>query len=146
MSETTPADVSTEDAVTGFFILGARWNFSDRRFSTLEAACSSVVRVDGAVIELRFNGRRRETGVRITRKVTIRAARGYHPVVEFRPTETAPDSYQVRAVWIPSGSLDLVGVDVVLSVDVEPLSALTSGRAVCAGAAPIRLPGLQGSP
>lgn len=116
--ETVPAVSSEED---GFFILG-REGAPDRRFSTLEAACSSVVRVDGAVIELRFNGRRRETGVRITRKVTIRAARGYHPVVEFRPTETAPDTYQVRAVWIPSGSLDLVGVDVVLAVD-ETVSA-----------------------
>jgi hypothetical protein len=105
----------------GYYILG-RDGAADRRFATLEAACSSVVRVDGAVIELRFNGRRRETGVKITRKVTIRAARGYHPVVEFRPTETVLDSYQVRAVWVPSGSLELVGIEIVFAVD-ETVSA-----------------------
>lgn len=97
-----------------FVVLGR--DGPDLRFKTLEAACSSL-RTDGAVIELRYNGRRRETAVRINRKVTIRAARGFRPAVEFRPTETASDTYQVRAVWLPSGSLDLVGVDVVLAVD-----------------------------
>jgi serine/threonine-protein kinase len=115
------ADTAVAAQDEGYFVLG-RDGAPDRRFSTLEAACTSLVRVDGAVIELRFNGRRRESGVRITRKVTIRAARGYHPIVEFRPTETAPDSYQVRAVWIPSGALELVGVEVILAVD-ETVSA-----------------------
>jgi serine/threonine-protein kinase len=98
------------------FVIIGRDGAPDLRFKSLEAACSSV-RNDGAVIELRFSGRRRETSVRINRKVTIRAARGYRPVVEFRPTETAAGTYQVRGVWLPSGSLDLVGVDVALSVD-----------------------------
>lgn len=125
-ARTEPAAIAETPLATfaddeGFYILG-RDGAPDRRFATLESACSSVVRTDGAVIELRFNGRRREAGVKITRKVTIRAARGYRPVVEFRPTETAPDTFQVRAVWIPSGSLDLVGIDVVLSVD-ETVSA-----------------------
>lgn len=104
----------------GIFMLG-RDGAPDQRFVSLEAACSSV-RTDGAVIELRFNGRRRETAFRINRKVAIRAARGYRPVVEFRPTEAAADTYQVRAVSIPSGALDLVGVDVTLLVD-ETVSA-----------------------
>src|SRR5205823_7040422 len=98
------------------FVIIGRDGAPDLRFKTLEAACSSV-RADGAVIELRFSGRRRESSVRINRKVTIRAARAYRPVIEFRPTETAAGTYQVRAVWLPSGSLDLVGADVVLSVD-----------------------------
>jgi hypothetical protein len=110
--ESSPALPAEDEA----FVIVGRDGAGDLRFKTLEAACSSV-RNDGAVIELRFNGRRRETSLRINRKVTIRAARGYRPIVEFRPTETAAGTYQVRAVWLPSGSLDLVGVDVALAVD-----------------------------
>ena len=128
-ANTTPAktlDRSPEDdppAVApaeeeGFFLLG-RDGAANRRFATLEAACAQVR--DGAIIELKFNGRRRETRVRINRKVTIRAAKGYRPVIEFRP-QNASEDYQARAVWIPSGSLELLGVDVVLSVD-ETVSA-----------------------
>ncbi|MGE5195610.1 MAG: protein kinase domain-containing protein [Deltaproteobacteria bacterium] len=116
-ADAAPA-VSVEEEV--FVVLG-RDNSPARSFKTLEAACSSV-RENGAVIELRYTGRRRETAVRINRRVKIRAARGYRPIVEFRPTAAASDSYQARAVWIPSGSLDLVGVDLVLSVD-EAVSA-----------------------
>jgi serine/threonine-protein kinase len=115
---TAPSATAASDEV--FVILG-RDNIPARSFKTLEAACSSV-RENGAVIELRYNGKRRETAVRINRKVKIRAARGYRPVIEFRPTAVASDSYQARAVWIPSGALDLVGVDLVLAVD-EAVSA-----------------------
>jgi len=113
----SPAAAPADDDV--FVVLGR--DASERAFKSLEAACASV-RSDGAVIELRYNGRRREAGMRVTRKITIRAAKGYRPVVEFHPTEIASDGFQVRAVWIPTGSLDLVGVDVVLSAD-ETVSA-----------------------
>ena len=116
-SDTVPA-VAVDEEV---FVILARDNSPARSYKTLEAACSSI-RENGAVIELRYNGKRRESAARINRKVTIRAARGYRPIVEFRPTGAASDSYQARAVWIPSGSLDLVGVDLVLSVD-ESVSA-----------------------
>src|SRR5262245_35943034 len=116
--DTAPTVSPVEDEV--FVILG-RDNSPARAFKTLEAACSSV-RENGAVIELRYNGRRRESAVRINRKITIRAARGFHPTVEFRPSATSSDTYQARAVWMPSGSLDLVGVDLVLSAD-ETISA-----------------------
>lgn len=99
----------------GYFLLG-RGGAADARFTSLETACSQV-RTDGTVIELRFNGRRRESGIRINRKINIRAARGFRPVLEFRPTQSVSEDYKVRAVWIPSGALDLIGVDVVLSVD-----------------------------
>jgi serine/threonine-protein kinase len=98
-----------------FFVLG-RDGGADRGYSSLEAACSSI-RTDGAEIQLRFNGLRREAGIRINRKVTIRAARGYRPLIEFRPSEVVSEEYQARAIWIPSGSLELVGVDLVLVVD-----------------------------
>jgi serine/threonine-protein kinase len=109
----TPSGAAAEDE--GIFLLG-RDAASNRRFSSLELACSSV-RENGAIIELRFNGRRRESVLRINRKVTIRAAKGFHPVIEFRPAQASIEEYQARAVWVPSGSLDLVGVDLVLSVD-----------------------------
>jgi len=111
-----PAATAEEE---GYFLLGRDGN-ANRRFASLEAACAQVR--DGAIIELKFNGRRRETRVRINRKVTIRAAKGYRPVIEFRPVQNASDDYQARAVWIPSGSLELLGIDVVLSVD-ETVSA-----------------------
>ena len=110
--ETTTVIPAEDD---GIFVLG-RDAASNRRFSTLELACSSV-RENGAIIELRFNGRRRESMLRINRKLTIRAAKGYRPVIEFRPAQAGIEEYQARAVWVPSGSLDLVGVDLVLSVD-----------------------------
>jgi hypothetical protein len=112
-----PAAVAAEEE--GYFLLG-RDGAANRRFATLEAACAQVR--DGAIIELKFNAKRPEARVRINRKVTIRAAKGYRPIIEFRPTQNASEDYQARAVWVPSGSLELLGVDVVLSVD-ETVSA-----------------------
>jgi serine/threonine-protein kinase len=108
-----PPAVPSEDE--GIFVVG-RDAASNRRFASLELACASV-RENGAIIELRFNGRRRESVLRINRKLTIRAARGFRPVIEFRPAQATIEEYQARAVWAPSGSLDLVGVDLVLFVD-----------------------------
>jgi serine/threonine-protein kinase len=114
-----PLDHDVSSAVlaeeSGIFLLG-REGASDRKFLTLEAACSEI-RHDGAVIELRFDGRRSESSLKITRKVTIRAGRGRRPMIEFRPTQVVTDGYRIRAVSIPSGSLDLVGVDLALVVD-----------------------------
>lgn len=113
-SETEPpAPSASED--DGIFVLG-REGAPDRRFASLELACSGV-RNDGAVIELRFDGRRIETGLKITRKVTIRNAPGRRPVIEFRPNQVVTDGYQMRAIAIPSGSLDLIGVELALFVD-----------------------------
>ncbi|MBS0264533.1 MAG: protein kinase [Planctomycetes bacterium] len=109
-----PATAAAEED-EGIFVLG-RDASSSRRFSSLELACASV-RENGAIIELRFNGKRRESALRINRKLTIRAAKGYHPVIELRPDPASIEDYQARAVWMPSGALDLVGVDLVLTVD-----------------------------
>ncbi|MSR58885.1 MAG: serine/threonine protein kinase [Planctomycetaceae bacterium] len=112
--ETESPTISTSED-DGIFVLG-REGAPDRRFASLELACSGV-RNDGAVIELRFDGRRIETGLKITRKVTIRNAPGRRPVIEFRPNQVVTDGYQVRAIAIPSGSLDLIGVELALFVD-----------------------------
>ena len=97
----------------GFFLLGRDGN-PDRRFDSLEAACAAV-RLDGAVIELRFDGRRRETGFKISRRVTLRAGRRHTPVIEMTPL-VAPTSDVARAITVTSGALDVVGVEFVLQV------------------------------
>ncbi|MFM7161289.1 MAG: protein kinase domain-containing protein [Planctomycetaceae bacterium] len=104
------ADLAEEE---GFFLLGRDGN-PDRRFDSLEAACAAV-RLDGAVIELRFDGRRRETGFKIARRVTLRAGRRHTPVIELTPL-VGPTSDVVRAITITTGALDVVGVEFVLQV------------------------------
>lgn len=123
---TTPIDnekISTAPPAgnEGIVLLG-RDGASDRSFPSLEAACAAV-RQDGAVIELRFDGCRVESGLRINRKVAIRAGLGRRPVIEFHPQQVVVDD-QVRAVSISSGALDVVDVDLVLSVD-DALAAET---------------------
>ena len=107
----TEAEGSLEDE--GFVLIG-REGTGDRRFATLEGALAAV-RSDGAVIELRFNGRRREAGLKISRRVMIRADRRYAPIVELAP-QPVPDADSVRGVTVGSGGLELVGCSFVLLV------------------------------
>ncbi|MGQ0637687.1 MAG: serine/threonine-protein kinase [Planctomycetaceae bacterium] len=109
-----PRGGATADSDEGVFLLG-REGAPDRRFATLEAACAAV-KNDGAVIELRFNGSRVETGFRVARRVTIRAGAGCRPTIDLRPLPVVTDS-QIRTITVPSGSLDLIGVDLTLTVD-----------------------------
>lgn len=110
----TASSVGADSAETGIFIIN-RNGQQEKRLS-LEAACAAAT-VDGTVIELRFDGRRLEAPVRITKKVTIRAGRGFRPVVEFRVPQLPAETTTFRAISLSSGSLDLTGVDVVLPVD-----------------------------
>lgn len=112
-SEGPPSEIESSLEDEGFVLIG-REGSGDRRFATLEAALSAV-RSDGAVIELRFNGRRRETGLKISRRVMIRADRRYTPVVELAP-QPVPDADAVRGVTVGSGGLELVGCSFVLLV------------------------------
>lgn len=84
-------------------------------FPTLEAACSAAV--DGSIIVLRYNGVRREKPLRVTKRITIRAGRGYRPVIEFVAEHVPAEGYQTRMITLSSGAIDLVGVDLVLPVD-----------------------------
>lgn len=116
-SDSTGDEGATPLEDEGFVLIG-RDGASDRRFPTLEAACAAV-RSEGAVIELRFHGRRRETGLKLSRRVTIRADRRYSPILEFAPLPV-PDSESVRGITIGSGGLDLVGCSFVLIVGDSP--------------------------
>jgi serine/threonine-protein kinase len=112
-AEGTPAAVEMPLEDEGFVLIG-REGSGERRFATLEGALSAV-RSDGAVIELRFNGRRRESGLKISRRVMIRADRRYSPVVELAP-QPVPDADSVRGVTVGSGGLELVGCSFILLV------------------------------
>jgi len=88
-----------------------------KAYASLEAACSEAK--DGAIIELRYNGRRgqSETPIRLTNKenITIRSAIGFRPLIEFAPTEPGSES-ESRMLTLTGGSLQLVNVDVVMTV------------------------------
>lgn len=86
----------------------------EQPFPTLEAACAGAQ--DGNVIELRFNGPRTESPLRIRNKITIRAAKGFRPVIEFVPKEIPAAGYETRMMTISGGALDLVDVSLLLNV------------------------------
>ncbi len=83
-------------------------------FSSLEAACSMAK--DGNIIEIRRQGRFREKPIKVTRTMTIRAGRGYKPVVEFVPEQTSADRFPPGMITVSSGALDLAGVGLVMTV------------------------------
>ena len=86
-----------------------------KSFPTLEAACTAAS--DGSVIELRFNDRRIEDPIRITKKkVTIRGADEFRPLIEFRHKQIPAEGDQIRMITINDGSLDLINVDLILPV------------------------------
>jgi hypothetical protein len=83
-------------------------------FPTLEAACAAAQ--DGNVIELRFNGLRSESPVRIRSKITIRAGKSFRPVIEFVPKDIPAAGFETRMITLSGGSLDLVDVGVLIAV------------------------------
>ena len=83
-------------------------------FPTLEAACAEAK--DGQIIELRFNGLRQESPLRINSKITIRAGRGFKPVLEFVPKQIPASGYETRMITVTSGALDLVDVHLQMRV------------------------------
>jgi serine/threonine-protein kinase len=84
-------------------------------FASLGAACNAAV--NGDVIELRFDGPREETPIRLANlRVTIRAGKGFQPLLVFRPTEPDPGKYPRSMVTAASGQLTLIGLSVELQV------------------------------
>ncbi len=98
--------MTTEETV-GVFVLATDGSPA-KRFPTLEAACAAVA--DGSAIELRYNGRRAEKPLRLGKKnLTIRAGKGFHPVVEFSPNTTASDAH-LRLISVSSGPVQIANV------------------------------------
>jgi len=81
----------------------------ENRFATLAAACNAAV--DGDVIELRFNGRREEKPMHLANlRATIRAGKGFQPVIAFRPTEPDPVLCPRSMLTATAGHLRLIDV------------------------------------
>jgi serine/threonine-protein kinase len=86
-------------------------------YVSLEAAVADAK--DGSSIELKFNGVRAvsEKPFRISgKRVTIRAGRGYHPVISFSPRELPATGFEGRMITLNNGRLDLFDVDVQATV------------------------------
>ncbi len=104
---------ATTEEANGVFVM-ATDSSTAKRFPTLEAACAAVT--DGSVIELRFNDRRAEKPLRLSKKnVTIRAARGFHPIVEFALGSVAADAH-LRLIEVSSGPVQINNVAFEISV------------------------------
>ncbi len=104
---------ATTEEMNGVIVLASD-SSSAKRFPTLEAACAAVS--DGSVIELRYNGRRSEKPLRISKKnVTIRAARGFRPIVEFALGSVSADAH-LRLIGVSSGPVQINNVAFEISV------------------------------
>jgi serine/threonine-protein kinase len=108
----TDKSVAAEET-NGVFVLATDGS-SAKRFPTLEAACAAVS--DGSVIELRYNARRSEKPLRISKKnITIRAARGFRPIVEFALGNVAADTH-LRLIAVSSGPVQINNVSFEISI------------------------------
>ncbi|HLQ44382.1 MAG TPA: hypothetical protein VK137_06620, partial [Planctomycetaceae bacterium] len=107
------------EEASGVFVLAAD-GASPKRFPTLEAACAAVA--DGSAIELRYNGRRAEKPLRLSKKnLTIRAAKGFRPIIEFSPANLASDAH-LRLVSVSSGPVQINNV--AFEITVPPFFAV----------------------
>ncbi len=111
-----PATATTEaDDPQPFGVIGID-GVLGKKYRTLEAACASAA--DGSVIELRFNGSRRENPMRITQQsLTLRAAKGFQPLVEFVPVEVPGEGFQTRMITVTNGQINLNDLNLRMVVD-----------------------------
>jgi serine/threonine-protein kinase len=96
---------------------------SETTYQNLEQACAEAK--DGQIIELRFDGPRSVSDhtIRLTNKrLTIRGAKGYRPLLEFTETGRAGES-ATRAIAVSGGSLQLVHVDLAAKVAPSTIGA-----------------------
>jgi eukaryotic-like serine/threonine-protein kinase len=78
----------------------------ENQYTHLAAACAAAR--NGDVVELRYNGRREEKPIRMANlRTTIRAGKGYQPVIIFRPNETDPDKHLRSMFSLSSGRLTI---------------------------------------
>lgn len=103
----TPAAASDSEYPVTLFSSDSQ---QEESYRTLESACAAAA--DGSTIELRFNGTLSERSFRIARKnITIRAARGFRPVVEFAPTDLDSTDATVRMISVVGGPLHIINVE-----------------------------------
>lgn len=87
----------------------------ENEFTSLSAACAKAV--NGDIIELCFNGRRKEKPLPLANlRLTIRAGKGYSPVLVFQPLEANPVMYPRGIFTLRSGRLSLSNLSIELIV------------------------------
>jgi len=88
-----------------------------KSYSSLEAACAEAAEV-GSIIELKYNGvREPERPIRLAnKKIIIRGADGYRPTIRFAGTDSSSDGSQPHMITVAGGSLELVNVDLLMTV------------------------------
>jgi len=114
--EPTPSPAPTATASThhGVLVVDPTGEIPDS-FPTLRSACNASS--NGNVIELRYSGRREEKPVVLSnRKMTIRAAEGFLPVVTFRPDDPDPAIHPRNMLAISGGQLTMLDVALELEV------------------------------
>ncbi|MBD3676340.1 MAG: hypothetical protein HUJ26_22755 [Planctomycetaceae bacterium] len=81
-----------------------------QNYNTLEAACANAR--SGSIIELRYNGflaNGHEKPITINKSITIRAAKGYQPVISFA-SRSNPDESDTNMITVREGTLNLVNI------------------------------------
>ena len=119
--KTTNGDKPTlaAEEASGVYVLASDGSPA-KRFPTLEAACAAVS--DGSAIELRYNGHRNEKPFRLSKKnLTIRAAKGFRPIVDFSPSNATSDAH-LRLISVSSGPV-LIN-NVAFEINVPPFLAI----------------------
>jgi eukaryotic-like serine/threonine-protein kinase len=116
-SAAQPTAVSTEDELPVALFTGDA--SLQRHYRTLEAACAAAE--DGSTIELQFSNTLVEKSFRVSRKnLTIRAARGHTPTIEFVPSEIDSTDSTARMITLNAGPLRLVNVNLQMTVPDRP--------------------------
>jgi len=119
--KTTNGDKPTlaAEEASGVYVLASDGSPA-KRFPTLEAACAAVA--DGSAIELRYNGHRIEKPFRLSKKnLTIRAAKGFRPIVDFNPSNATSDAH-LRLISVSSGPVSINNV--AFEINVPPFLAI----------------------
>ena len=111
------AKVAVKAPATGVLIVDGT-GAGPNRFPTLEAACRAATNNDA--IELRYNGPREERPIALGNvKLTIRAGRGFQPVVVFRPGGMDPVEFPRSMFALTGTHLALVEVPLELVIPRE---------------------------
>ena len=111
-----PTDAEDVTADRPFTLLGVD-GAKHRYYRSLEPACADAA--DGGKIELRYNGIRREqTPIRIEgKRITIRAAIGYHPTLELAPAKIPFADYRNHFITVAGGALEMANINLLLSIN-----------------------------
>jgi len=108
VTETAPPQISVVSKAGG----------EPRNYESLEAACADAP--SDSIIELKFNGPRGQKERPLTvsnKRVTIRGARGYRPLLEFEPLAYPDQQTLTRMITVSAGSVELNNVDIDMFVE-----------------------------